>query len=252
MALEQSRSPSPADSVPEPAAFVYSGRRYLDVIKAARHYNEMLWHFVQREVEPCDDVLDFGAGEGTVALRLIQRAGSVTCVEPDAEFRSALLLHGVSCASDLTGILEGSMDVIYSLNVLEHIEDDGGVLRDLHAKLRDGGSLLLYVPAFSCLYNSMDKASGHVRRYRRRQLEQLLHGAGFTIERVEYVDSLGFAATLLWKVFDDGSGIINSWPIYVYDRYLFWMSRLLDLALHRIVGKNVLVLAAKPRVPQQI
>ncbi len=247
MALEHYPSASPEDPRPAADPFTYSGRRYLDLIKAARHYNEMLWRFVERDVGPCDDVLDFGAGEGVVALRLAQRARSVTCVEPDAEFRSALLLHGVPCESDLSGIPEGSLDVIYSLNVLEHIADDRGVLRELHAKLRNGGRLILYVPAFPCLYNSMDRASGHVRRYRRRQLGQVLRGAGFSIDRVEYVDSLGFAATLVWRLLDDGSGRISAWPIHVYDRYLFWASRLLDMGLSRVVGKNVLAKAHKQR-----
>lgn len=245
MALEQKRPNSSADSATDPAAFIYSGRRYLDVIKVAKHYNELLWTFVEREVKPSDDVLDFGAGQGALALRLVERVRSVTCVEPDAEFRSALVASGVPCASDLSGIPQCSVDVIYALNVLEHIADDRGVLRDFHGALREGGHLVVYVPAFWCLYNSMDKASGHVRRYRRRQMRQLLGDAGFTVERIEYVDSLGFAATLLWKLFDDGSGSINSRPIYFYDRYLFWLSRLLDLALHRLVGKNVLALAAK-------
>lgn len=245
MALEQTRPPSSADSGPNPAEFIYSGRRYLEVIKAAKHYNELLWTFVEREVKPCDDVLDFGAGQGTLALRLVERARSVTCVEPDAEFQSALRGGGLPCASDLSGIPQDSVDFIYALNVLEHIDDDQGILRDFHATLRDGGRLVVYVPAFLCLYNSMDKASGHVRRYRRRQVEQLLRATGFTVERVEYVDSLGFAATLLWKLFDDGSGSISSGPIYFYDRYLFWLSRVLDLALHNLVGKNVLALAAK-------
>ncbi|MHB1523823.1 MAG: class I SAM-dependent methyltransferase [Candidatus Dormibacteria bacterium] len=236
-----------AESLAAGGEFVYTGRRYLEVIKAAQNYNELLFHFADREVSAADDVLDFGAGEGGIASRLALKARSVTCVEPDAAFRRSLLARGLPCTAGLAGVPDDSIDVVYSFNVLEHIEGDDAVLAALHAKLRDAGRLVLYVPAFQCLYNSMDEVSGHVRRYRLRQLEEKLTRAGFDVERMEYVDSLGFAATLLWKLVDRGSGAIESWPIYVYDRYVFWLSRLVDVAAHRLVGKNLLARGRKGR-----
>ncbi|MDA8394948.1 MAG: methyltransferase domain-containing protein [Candidatus Dormibacteraeota bacterium] len=217
----------------------------MDAIKVARRYNELLFAFVNGEATPPDDVLDFGAGEGAIAERLAQKVRSVVCLEPDTAFRQSLLTRGLPCAADLSAIPNGSLDLIYSLNVLEHIDTDDAVLLELHAKLRDSGRVLLYVPAFQCLYNSMDRVSGHVRRYRLAQLRGKLTRAGFDVENIQYVDCLGFAATLLWKLFDKGSGEISSAPICIYDRYIFPLSRALDLVMHGIVGKNLLVRGRK-------
>src|SRR5690606_15924149 len=56
-------------------------------------------------------------------------------------------------------------DVVISLNVLEHVQDDRRAARDLASLLAGGGWLLTYVPACGLAYGSMDEALGHHRRY---------------------------------------------------------------------------------------
>ena len=66
------------------------------------------------------------------------------------------------------------IDTIVCLNVLEHVEDDRGALRRLHAALAPGGRLLLLVPAHEWLYGAIDRAIDHHRRYERAGLEATL------------------------------------------------------------------------------
>lgn len=80
------------------------------------------------------------------------------------------------------GDFDRTADLIYSYNVLEHIKDDVLILKILKEKLNPGGVLLLYLPAFQCLYSSMDKKVGHYRRYTRPRLMSLLQQSGFVIE----------------------------------------------------------------------
>ncbi|HET7924974.1 MAG TPA: hypothetical protein VFL30_08745, partial [Rhodanobacteraceae bacterium] len=70
--------------------------------------------------------------------------------------------------------------------------------------------------------------------------------AGFEILEMRYADSLGFAATLMFKILDDGSGGVNRRLLKVYDRLAFPVSRALDTLTHRWFGKNLLALAIKP------
>jgi SAM-dependent methyltransferase len=91
----------------------------------------------------------------------------------------------------ITGIADEQFDTVISINMLEHVRDDRKGLAHAHRLLRDGGSLLLFVPAGSYLYGSLDRALGHYRRYDRRGLEALVKGAGFGIERLHYVNALG-------------------------------------------------------------
>jgi SAM-dependent methyltransferase len=147
--------------------------------------------------------------------------------------------------ADLAAIPPGSIDCIYTLNVLEHIEDDLATIRALGERLVRGGRLVIYVPAFQSLYTSMDRKVGHVRRYRRADLRAKVETAGLTVLRSEYVDSLGFAATLAFRAFGPKSGDIDRDAVRAYDRYAFPLSRRLDRALNRVVGKNVLVVAQR-------
>ena len=146
---------------------------------------------------------------------------------------------------DLSSVADGTVACIYSLNVLEHIEDDTAIVRELRRKLKPGGKLLIYVPAFQVLYSSMDRKVGHFRRYRLGPLCALLKSAQFEVQDARYVDSLGFLATLVFKLIDKGSGEINVGMLKLYDRAVFPLSRLLDLLLGRVGGKNLFVVATR-------
>jgi SAM-dependent methyltransferase len=72
-------------------------------------------------------------------------------------------------------------DVIGLFDVLEHLPDDVQVLRDLHALLGSGGSLLLTVPAHASLWSYFDEESHHCRRYELADLERKLATTGYRV-----------------------------------------------------------------------
>jgi glycosyltransferase involved in cell wall biosynthesis len=83
------------------------------------------------------------------------------------------------------------IDTILCLNVLEHVEDDLGALRRLHASLVPGGRLLLLVPAHQWLYGAIDRAIDHFCRYDRAELVAKLQEAGFEVEHTQFFNRLG-------------------------------------------------------------
>ena len=83
------------------------------------------------------------------------------------------------------------IDTIVCLNVLEHIEDDAGTLRDFARVLPSGGHLALLVPALPALYGSLDEALRHYRRYEKDALRRLVAEAGFAVEKVRYLNRPG-------------------------------------------------------------
>ncbi len=88
-----------------------------------------------------------------------------------------------------------SVDVAVLLNVLEHIEDHESAVRHLARVLRPGGAAVLEVPAGQHLYDVYDRYLQHYRRYRPRELRQLVERAGL---RVSWASSLG---ALLYPAF---------------------------------------------------
>jgi SAM-dependent methyltransferase len=229
----------------EAVAPVYSGIDNLELMEEARRYNAFLRHTVESVIRPGDRVLDFGAGTGVLARPLSASACRLSCVEPDPELRARLCALGIAAEPTLDAIPYESIDTIYTVNVLEHIEDDAGAVAALTQRLRRGGRLLVYVPAFPALYSSMDRNVGHVRRYRRGELTRLLRNAGLATERVSYCDCLGFLASLIFKQIVSDDGTINRSALLAYDRYVFPLSRMLDRIADRYFGKNLLAIARR-------
>jgi len=225
----------------------YTGTENLEVMKEAVNYNRMLVDVVKTHARRGERVLDFGAGVGTFALPMQRDGYAVECVELDDAQRATLAAQGLTVHRTLEGIRDGSVDFVYTLNVLEHIDDDVGALRDIGRTLRDDGRLLVYVPAFPVLFTRMDQRVGHLRRYRRHDLRAKVDAAGFDVLRNDYVDSLGFLATLVYRMTGSRSGAIDRGALRAYDRYVFPMSRRLDLALRHVIGKNLLLIARKRR-----
>lgn len=224
----------------------YTGRDNLDVMRAAFHYNTLLYGWVRKAAEGCERVVDFGAGAGAFAIPLASEGVRVLCVEVDHHFQSLLRQQGLPVVEDLRGLPNNSIDLIYAFDVLEHIRAEREVLDTWWLKLRPGGELLVYVPAFQVLYSRMDKRIGHYRRYRDSSARAKLEAAGFVVDASEYVDCLGFFASLLYKLTSDRAGTIAWGPVRVYDRFVFRISRQVDRLTHRWLGKNLLVRAHKP------
>ena len=81
--------------------------------------------------------------------------------------------------------LKTGYNLIFLLDVLEHIEDDGTFLNDIiNNYLEVKGYLLITVPAYNLLYSSHDRFLKHYRRYNLKELIHLINGA--YLEPVSY------------------------------------------------------------------
>lgn len=188
-------------------------------------------------------MLDFGAGYGILADIMIQH-GVVTCIEIDPDLASHLRQkHHVS--ESLAEISNNSIHFIYSSNVLEHIKDDETTLKQLFGKLKKEGLLCLYLPAFDIIWSKMDERVGHHRRYSSQLIQKKLHDAGFQVKHWQYVDCLGFFATLIFKLLGSKNGEASTRSLQIYDKFLFPISTKLDHLFKNRIGKNIFIVAQK-------
>lgn len=220
--------------------FSYTGTDNLEAMASAINYNGFLLDLVRSAAKPGQMVMDFGAGIGTFAGALRNEGHDVLCVELDAIQAAEIRRAGLRVVRRMDEVGDASVDFVYSFNVLEHIDDDSESLSAIRRKMKAGGRILIYVPAFAVLFTDMDRLVGHVRRYSAIDLKEKLQRAGFRVADVRYADSLGFFATLLYKWTNRSSGRIDSRALAVYDRFVFPLSRALDRAgLSHFFGKNV-------------
>ncbi len=134
--------------------------------------------------EHAHDVVDVGAGQGAIGSRLAARYPRYLGLEPDPESaavaRSRVAPHGGEVRTATTLDLAGDerFDLLCAFEVLEHLDDDSGALREWLTHLRPGGSVVFSVPAYQHRFGPSDTLVGHVRRYSPEALRELLEGAG--------------------------------------------------------------------------
>ncbi len=223
----------------------YTGTDNLEMMEEAINYNSYLLSLILTRAKKDETIIDFGSGVGTFARELAKGGYNVHCIEQDNRQTAGIIASGLPVTRSLDDIDGRAVDYLYSLNVLEHIEDDTAILRQIYDKLRPGGKLLIYVPAFQILFSSMDRKVGHYRRYTKDDLIKKLHVAKFDVEDARYVDSIGFFATLYFRFAGNKSGSLNRRALIFYDRFIFPLSRLCDFFCACFFGKNLVIFAKK-------
>ena len=155
---------------------------------------------------PRTRVLEVGSGTGG-NLDLLARFGNVSGLEMDE--------HAIAMSVERTGgrfdIRRGrcpddnpfhdrTFDLICFFDCLEHIADDVGALRGMHALLAAGGSIVVTVPAYQWLWSAHDEFLHHRRRYDRASLTRCAQESGYRVERITYFNTLLFplAVAVRW------------------------------------------------------
>jgi SAM-dependent methyltransferase len=150
-------------------------------------------------------ILDAGCGSGRNMVELTHH-GVVTGVE--LSDTSVRLARERGVGEVLEGSVmdmpfdEGSFDLTVSLDVIEHLEDDVGALRELRRVTAPGGTLLVTVPAYQWLWSGHDEINHHHRRYNRRSLLAAAGSAGWHLESSTHFNLLLLPPAILLRALE--------------------------------------------------
>ena len=136
---------------------------------------------------PAGRAVDVGPGPGGNAAVLRDLGWQVTGVELTETGAELCARRGVAVVrGDATRlpVADSSVDLVMSTDVWEHVDDDEAVARESFRVLRPGGRLLVAVPAGMDMWSGHDVALGHVRRYERQGLLDLVESHGFVVHDV--------------------------------------------------------------------
>ena len=182
---------------------MYDTRKRLRIV-----YEELL-------SEPCHGklALDAGCGTGWFSQAAEQRGARVVALDlgPRLLARVAQKCHAMRTAGSILELpfADDTFDLVISSEVLEHIPDAGGAIREFHRVLKPGGVLLLTTPNKRWHFAIWWATTLRLRPYRGlenwvgwSELQRLLNHAGLTIEEMKGFHLVPFVSPLLYPVLD--------------------------------------------------
>ncbi len=131
------------------------------------------------------------------------------------------------------------------INVLERIEGDQAALREVFERLEPGGRVCIWAPTYQFLYSGFDARLGHVRRFRKRQLEVDVRLAGFGVVEGRHVNLLGW---LGWLIVCRLLRREPTSPMLLrnVDRWIVPAVRWFEMRVRVPIGMSVFLVARKP------
>jgi SAM-dependent methyltransferase len=203
------------------------------------------------------DALDIGTSTGT-NLRMLRELGFTRVVGLDnsdvairfcAEKSLGKVEKGDACKLPFA---DNRFNLILATDVIEHVDDDVGALREMLRVLAPGGHVLITVPAFMSLWGLQDDVAQHRRRYRMRGLLERVELAGLKSRNAFYFNFLLFlpiwAARKIIRVLGvklESENQVNSYWINKILSAVMSLDISLSPALSPPFGVSALVLAQK-------
>jgi glycosyltransferase involved in cell wall biosynthesis len=168
------------------------GSRILVELERTRHFNAWMADVLRPHLG--DRVLEIGAGIGNLTSQFIPREFYVASdINPHylrylrsyAAGKPYLQVRKIDVEQpgDFAG-LEGQVDTVVALNVIEHVPHPDKALRNLWTALAPGGRVVILVPQHPALYGTLDQGLGHYLRYTPDGLRALLTSAGFEVKEM--------------------------------------------------------------------
>lgn len=217
----------------------------LESISVAENYNKYVADLFFSNIDKTENILDFGAGYGLITEKFKKKGYKISAVEIN---KTALeKLNGKNIDSyNLIEKVPKSINCIISLNVLEHIEDDDKYIKKFYNHLPQDGKLILYLPSSNLIWTELDDMVNHKRRYSKSGIVELLNSNSFEIEKIFFVDFIGWIVLFFLKMFRVKLDF-DKRKIKFYDKFIFRTFKFTDYFFKNIIGKNLFIVASKKK-----
>ena len=227
----------------------------MNTLAGADRFNQWMFDTIRPFIK--GRIFEAGSGIGNISSLLLNTGGEVVLSDYSAHYRK-LLEEKFSSHPHFGGVLDmdledrrfdekfnachGMFDTVIALNVIEHIKEDGLAIANCTKLLKQGGRLIVLVPAYQLLYNRFDKELGRFRRYSRTSMQRLV-SPHLSIVRCR---NFNLAGILGWFVSGTilRNKVIPSYQMDVYNA-LVPLFRIMDSMVFHRIGLSVWMVGKK-------
>jgi len=243
-------------STADPHELDPEGQMTLEVISKADRFNR--WMFGTIEPFCSGKLLEVGSGIGNISKYFLE-AGYPIALSDIRKNYCSYLRKEFSHYNHLIDVFQLDLadpdfekkfsfvkeefDTLFSLNVVEHIQDDRLAVYNAKYLLKKGGKLIILVPAFNSLYNHFDHSLGHYRRYTLTGLKAIFIQNNLKVLHSQYFNLAGIPG---WYVSGKllKNRTIPGGQMKLYDQLVPFFS-LLDKLTFNVAGLSAIVVGTK-------
>lgn len=212
-------------------------------------------HWMYSQIKPYvkGKILEIGSGIGNISRYFIENGDEICLSDIRDQYLKFLSTKYPDNEVIKIDLVDSDFDVkhsklfetfelVFALNVIEHIEEDRKALINLSKLLKPNGFMYILVPAHQILFNNFDKTLFHHRRYNKRKLIDVFPSS-LKIKKSWYFN---FAGIFGWFIFGK---ILNKKTITESNMILYNLLtplfKLLDYLTFNKLGLSVIVIGQK-------
>jgi 2-polyprenyl-3-methyl-5-hydroxy-6-metoxy-1,4-benzoquinol methylase len=161
-----------------------------------------------RTLQLTGDLLEFGAGTGTLATQLSvsHNGGTITCadIRPRPELLPASILWLQTDLNNVIPVPDNSFNIVVSTEVIEHLENPRAIFREFYRLLRPKGVLIVTTPNQESVRSLSGLLMGghfvaflgksypaHITALLRKDFQRICRETSFNPPKFYYTDSGG-------------------------------------------------------------
>jgi SAM-dependent methyltransferase len=232
------------------------GEATLDIMAKANRFNKWMYDTIKPFCR--ERIFEIGSGTGNISRFFIEDQQQIMlsdfrkdyCTNLYREFGNYPGLLGIEVLDLIDPGFDsrfsrhlGKYDTVFALNVLEHISDDVQALLNCYKLLAKGGQVVILVPSYGKLYNSLDRELGHCRRYTKSSLSRVFANTEFQVVHKQYFNFTGifgwyFSGNILKR------SILPSNQMSLYN-FLMPAIKILDKIVLKRLGLSTILVGRK-------
>lgn len=232
------------------------GLETLSVISKADNFNRWMYETIKPFCK--GKVLEVGSGVGNISKYFLEDNYEILLTDIRDNY-CEILKENFSGKTTLLGVKNidlvvdnfdvvykdeiNQYDTVFALNVVEHIENDLLAIENCKKLLRNGGHLIILVPAYQALYNQFDKELFHYKRYIKPEVVSLFKQTNMDVLKSFYFNALGIAGWFVSGKLAKNQTIPSS-QMSFYNKIVF-LAKFIDWVLFKSIGLSTVVVGKK-------